>query len=186
MISSSGHFHNIWTRFMSGKNASKVPHFAALTGGYALAGPTNPRAYTRKELLGLTGITSRQLTYYIEKGAVDAPEGRTRAAKYTHNHVQQIRRTVDLKTRSNITVSEIAETFARRARSPGRKASSQENCQGYPKVQHVYQVTDGISIVSSGNLLASEQAILERLKKAATSSMKERARMVAETLARLK
>ena len=161
-------------------------HFELLNVPVEVPGPTTPRTYTRAELLDATGITARQLSYYIKLGVVDRPTGRTRAAKYTNNHRLQVSRVVDLLKRSDMSVTEIADAYSRIKRRSNRKTSPAHGNGQNPRVQHVFQVTDGVSIVYSEELLASERAILARMKKAAIQSHKERLRLLAESLEREK
>ncbi|MEN9419429.1 MAG: hypothetical protein RI988_3049 [Pseudomonadota bacterium] len=160
--------------------------FDSLLGPSEAARPTTPRTYTRAELLDATGITARQLSYYIKLGVVDRPTGRTRAAKYTNNHRLQVSRVADLLKRSDMTVTEIADAYSRIKRRSNRKTSPAHSNGKNPRVQHVFQVTEGVSIVYSEELLASERVILARMKKAAIQSDKERLRLLAESLEREK
>jgi DNA-binding transcriptional MerR regulator len=48
------------------------------------------REYPLDELCVLVDLPRRTVRYYIQLGLVDRPEGETRAARYTHRHVEQL------------------------------------------------------------------------------------------------
>ena len=48
------------------------------------------RTYTLDELCALSELPKRTVRYYIQIGLVDRPEGETRAARYTHTHLEQL------------------------------------------------------------------------------------------------
>ena len=51
---------------------------------------TAPQTYTLDQLAELAGVNRRTVRYYIQLGLVDSPEGQTRAAHYTWQHLKQL------------------------------------------------------------------------------------------------
>lgn len=154
----------------------------ALIGGYAMAPPTEPRSFSREELLKLTGITPSQLNYYVREGAVSKPIGRTRAARYSMGHVEQIRRVIDQLTIPGWTVGKIAEAAART--KTGRKAWSAPKSPGTVVTENAYSVSENVRIVVRQEPLAIEKDLVNRMIKAAEMTMKERRRYDSESLER--
>ena len=52
--------------------------------------PTPDTRYTLDQLADLAGVNRRTVRYYIQLGLVDSPEGQTRAAHYTWQHLKQL------------------------------------------------------------------------------------------------
>lgn len=48
------------------------------------------QTFTLDELCALTDLTKRTVRYYVQMGLVSRPEGETRAAKYTSEHLEQL------------------------------------------------------------------------------------------------
>lgn len=157
---------------------SKHTLFDELAGAYVAAGSSEAAPITRDRLLKLTGVTDSQLNYYIRQGAVKPPNGRTRAAKYSVDHVLQVRRVTHLLRRGDWTVQQIAESF-----DPSRRRTSASK-QRSAGVDHetIYRVNDRIRIVVSDDLLDVDRIILKRLLKAGESTIKERRVRVLESI----
>ena len=51
---------------------------------------TASQTYTLDQLADLAGVNRRTVRYYIQLGLVDSPEGQTRAAHYTWQHLKQL------------------------------------------------------------------------------------------------
>ena len=52
--------------------------------------PDPDARYSLEQLAGLAGINRRTIRYYIQLGLVDPPEGQTRAAYYTWQHLKRL------------------------------------------------------------------------------------------------
>lgn len=48
------------------------------------------QTFTLDELCSLTDLTKRTVRYYVQIGLVNRPEGETRAAKYSPQHLEQL------------------------------------------------------------------------------------------------
>jgi len=143
--------------------------------------PTSPQYYTRAQLLAATGITPRQLHYYIQSGAVSRPIGNTRAAKYTLKHLNQVQRVLALLGEREMTVAEIAEAFAPKRSNHAR--SRKPHAQPTKSTKEViYRVTEGVRIVASDALSPSEQVILRRLLAAGQTTVRERSKLALEAI----
>ena len=51
---------------------------------------TDQPTYSLDQLADLAGVNRRTVRYYIQLGLVDSPEGQTRAAHYTWQHLKQL------------------------------------------------------------------------------------------------
>lgn len=154
-----------------------LPHLQALIGGYLGAPDATPPRLSRTDLLKMAGITSRQLTYYIQCGAVSPPIGRTRSAAYTLDHVKQAKR-VRHHLSSEMTVAQIAEAFSRGGK--GLQKLRRSTAPAWPRQAQratIYRVSEGIHVFASEELLPTETFIIKRLLKAGELTAKERLRM---------
>lgn len=148
----------------------------------AFAPPTDPQFIKKADLLAAAGITSRQLRYFIQMGAVARPIGKSRHAQYTVAHLQQAKRVVwELQT-TDRTVAQIAEIHARK--TPGVRPAKQE-----PKVRPstaevsiTYRLTAGVSVVVRDRLLPTETQLLKKLLELGKLSLRERLQMTNESL----
>lgn len=151
---------------------------------YMTVSPTEPQFFSRSELLKAARISSRQLTYYMHKGAVARPIGKTRAAKFTIAHVHQAQRVVELLKNHQTTVSEIAETYA--SNTPGARAvktpSAARDRSAVKLIKH--PLTEGVCILVEEELLPTEKKLLSELLKVAKKFDRLRSKMVLETLTR--
>ena len=50
------------------------------------------KTFTIHELAEITGVSSRTVRFYVQRGLIDAPQGRGRGSAYTQQHVEQILR----------------------------------------------------------------------------------------------
>lgn len=146
--------------------------------------PTEPKVYSRSQLLTATGITSRQLSYLMQKGAVARPIGKTRAARYTISHLHQVQRAVELMTRYQTTVSEIAEAYA--SRTPGARAIKQPSAARPRSAERqiVHRLTDGVRVVVDEDLLPTEKKLLTALLKVGAQLEQDRMKLLDEVLTR--
>ncbi len=51
------------------------------------------KTYTLDELSAVTGITKRNVRYYMQKGLVDRPGGTGKGSYYTQTHLEQLQET---------------------------------------------------------------------------------------------
>jgi|SRR6185436_16621028 len=66
------------------------------------------RTYSADELAALSGTPRRTIRYYIQLGLVNRPEGETRAAFYTWQHLNQLLRIREL-TEQGISLDRIGQ-----------------------------------------------------------------------------
>lgn len=160
---------------------ARLSPFDSLMGGFAFASATEPTRVTRQKLLALTGVTDSQLSYYIRLGAVSGPNGRTRAAYYTMDHVKQVKRVVHLLKQPEWTVQQVAEAFKKSSRAYRKEPSAKPERSA---VEHetVHHINENIRIVVSQHLLDTDRVILRRLLKASEMSIKERRHRLLESL----
>lgn len=147
-----------------------------------VASPTETKFLTKEQILQVTGITSRQLRYYTEKGAVSRPIGHTRAAQYTIKHLHQVELVLKLMREHQTSVQEIAETYAENV--PEVKATKQKLHPASSQVQKllIYRLTSGIRIVANEDLLPTEKRLLQELLRTGKLSIARRAEMASESL----
>lgn len=69
------------------------------------------KTFSLDELCGLTGHPKRTVRYYIQLGLVSRPEGETRGAKYTDEHLGQLLRIKEL-TAAGVSLERIHEVLA--------------------------------------------------------------------------
>lgn len=146
--------------------------------------PTDTKFMSRTALLKATGITSRQLTYYTQRGAVARPVGKTRAAKYTVSHLHQVRRVVELLNKYQTTVAQIAEAFAGQIPSARpAKTKADPRPQSSTKL-HVLRLSDGIHIMVAEELLPTEKKLLRAILKAGELVQRDRLKLATEVMTR--
>lgn len=156
--------------------------FKRLLDPHRTAAPTTSQVFSRKELLAAAGITSRQLTYYMQKGVVARPLGNTRAAQYTASHLHQVQRVVELLQNGQVNVSEIAEAYA--PHTPGFRPTKRPPVE-VPKTcvkLLVYPLTPGVRIFVDENLLPTEERLLAALLKAGKIDQRTRLKLASEAL----
>ncbi len=146
--------------------------------------PTEPRTYSRAQLLAATGITSRQLTYFMQKGAVARPMGNTRAAKYTVSHLHQVQRVVELLKKHQTTVAEVAEAYA--SNTPGSRAVKQPSAARPRSAEKliVHRLTEGVRVVVDEDLLPTEKKLLAALLKVGKQVEDARLKLLDEAITR--
>jgi DNA-binding transcriptional MerR regulator len=163
---------------------AKYNRLDALFRHFMTDAPTEAKLFSRSELLTAAGITSRQLTYYIQKGAVARPIGKTRAAKFTIDHLHQAQRVVELLKNHQTTVPEIAEAYA--SNTPGARAvktpSLARDSSAVKLIKH--PLTAGVCILVDDELLPTEKRLLAELLKVAKKFNQLRTKLALETITR--
>jgi DNA-binding transcriptional MerR regulator len=100
------------------------------------------RSYTADELAALSGMPRRTIRYYIQLGLVDRPEGETRAAFYTWQHLNQLLRIREL-TEQGVSLDRISQ----RLKSQGEVAEgSNAASPGTISVRSHLQLASGLSL----------------------------------------
>lgn len=101
----------------------------------------NP-SYPLTELCALVDLPVRTVRYYIQQGLVDRPQGETRAARYSQQHVEQLL-AIKKWSAAGLSLDRIRELLAgtepnvpQRSRRPG----------SVEVVSHLY-VADGLEIL---------------------------------------
>jgi DNA-binding transcriptional MerR regulator len=105
-------------------------------------GENTDRTYSADELSTLCGMPRRTIRYYIQLGLVDRPEGETRAAFYTWQHLNQLLRIREL-TEQGVSLDRIAQ----RLKSTETIAkSSNPVSPGTISVRSHLQIAAGVSV----------------------------------------
>lgn len=68
---------------------------------------TAEKQFSIDELSELTGITPRNIRYYIQQGLVNKPQGERRGAWYTTDHLQQLLTVKRLREEEGISLDKI-------------------------------------------------------------------------------
>lgn len=146
--------------------------------------PTEPKFFSRSEVLIRAGITSRQLRYYIEMGAVARPIGKTRSAKFTLNHIHQAQRVATLLKESEMTVAMIAEAYS--SSTSGSRAIQTQKAPGDGSAVKLirHNLTDGVCILVHEELLPTEKKLLSDLLKVGKQFHHLRVQLVLEKFSR--
>lgn len=131
-------------------------------------------------LVSKTAVLSRQIRYWISVGAVDKPLGRSRAARYTNIHVDQV-----IAVRDRVVHGDRLQAIAhRKKRQPDamRDQSMLELFVGTAVAtptssmwQHV-TVSENIEIVARVGRSDLEHSIVNEMKRVASSMLKEAAK----------
>jgi DNA-binding transcriptional MerR regulator len=104
------------------------------------------RRYTLDELSAISGITPRNIRYYMQKGLVDRHLGSGRDAYYTHKHLEQLRQTRKWKS-AGLSLERIQEiirgvvTGQAKPLPPLRPADEEAS-----EVWHRFSVAKGVEI----------------------------------------
>jgi DNA-binding transcriptional MerR regulator len=105
-------------------------------------GQSTDRTYSADELSSLSGTPRRTIRYYIQLGLVDRPEGETRAAFYTWQHLNQLLRIREL-TEQGVSLDRIAQ----RLKTPETLASASAPVSpGSISVRSHLQIAAGVSV----------------------------------------
>ena len=100
------------------------------------------RTYSADELAALSGTPRRTIRYYIQLGLVSRPEGETRAAFYTWQHLNQLLRIRDL-TEQGISLDRISQ----RLKSEDTVAEASNRVEpGSISVRSHLQIASGLSL----------------------------------------
>ncbi len=103
---------------------------------------TTDRTYSADELAALSGTPRRTIRYYIQLGLVNRPEGETRAAFYTWQHLNQLLRIREL-TEQGISLDRISE---RLKSQDSATAASSPATPGTITVRSHLQIAAGVSL----------------------------------------
>lgn len=99
------------------------------------------RTYTSDELAALSGTPRRTIRYYIQLGLVDRPEGETRAAFYTWQHLNQLLRIREL-TEQGISLDRIGQRLKSSVTDPAASPAA----PGSISVRSHLQIASGLSL----------------------------------------
>lgn len=156
-------------------------HFlASMEAALGFQQKAKDKRYSKQELLRRTGITDRQLKYYIKEGAVDPPIGRTRASVYTEAHCLQIVRVLKMLQSPGVTLAAVVQALSEVKGGSGKKKDLIPTSSFGVLTQHVHSVSQGIRIVVDAKLLPSERDLLNRLLKASHVSDQLRRKLARE------
>ena len=114
----------------------------------------NTQTFSLDELCALTDLTKRTVRYYVQIGLVNRPEGETRAAKYSPQHLEQLL-LVKKWTAAGVSLDRIRELLqggSAPVPERGRVPGSIEVCS------HLH-VAEGVELVISKTLDADRNAV---------------------------
>lgn len=98
--------------------------------------------FSLDELCSLTDLSKRTVRYYVQMGLVSRPEGETRAAKYSSQHLEQLM-LIKKWTAAGVSLDRIHELL----RGEAPPVPSRPKTRGQIEVcSHVY-VAEGIELV---------------------------------------
>src|SRR5688572_2463114 len=108
-----------------------------------VADPDNlDRTYSADELASLSGMPRRTIRYYIQLGLVNRPEGETRAAFYTWQHLNQLLRIREL-TEQGVSLDRIGQRLKSQDMAT---ASPSPVAPGTMSVRSHLQIASGLSL----------------------------------------
>ena len=100
---------------------------------------TEPR-FTLKELVEASGVTERNIRYYIQQGLIPSARGRGRSAFYTPEHLEKLARVVDLRSRG-LSIDEIRESLTPKPAVAPRDAEMWEHVHLHPDIELVIRAS---------------------------------------------
>lgn len=115
--------------------------------------------FSLQEIAESSGIPSRTIRYYIEKGLIPHAKGNGRSAYYTPEHLQALERVAQLRS-TGMSLDEIRDTL----RSIGQQGRQRRR-------QHWERITlhDGLEIHVRSDAAEAVQIFLKRIEELAES-----------------
>ncbi len=101
---------------------------------------------TIDELVQVAGISKRTLKYYIQLGLVDRPIGETVSARYTINHIEQLKTVKNLQSQG-FSLSRIASLRQANLQIPAKSSKRTLKAPGSPIPKIEVQVHNRVSVV---------------------------------------
>lgn len=143
-------------------------------------GGDRPDGFAMSVLASKTAVLPRQIRYWISVGAVEKPRGRSRAARYTSAHIDQV-----IAVRDGLVQGDRLQAIAhRRKRQPdaiqGQAVVNlfEDTTVSTPSssMWHHVKVSETIFIVARVGRSDVERRIVNEMKRVATSMLKETVR----------
>lgn len=101
------------------------------------------KRFSIDELSDLSGITQRNIRYYIQEELVDKPEGLGRGAHYSDAHLQQLLTIKRMREEEGISLEKIKERWS--GGLPG-EAQAQEEMPGTQRVWQRLTLATGLEL----------------------------------------
>lgn len=116
-----------------------------------------------KDLAEMTGVSARSIRYYIQVGAVSPAAGKTRAARYSTKHVNEVAAVLGA-LRDGVPIAGMAANRARQ-RQPDAAGPGPD----WPEKgkQVVFKLTSNVSLLTKPGLNAQEKRLVRRILGAA-------------------
>ena len=140
-------------------------------------GGHHPDGFEMSTLVSKTVVSARRIRYWISVGAVDKPRGRSRAARYTKNHVGQV-----IAVRGRLEHGDSLQAIAHRRKRQSDALPDQSMmglfvAAGVPERvstlwKHV-QICENIFIIARVGGSVVELRVLNEMKRVASSMLKE-------------
>lgn len=140
-------------------------------------GGDHPDGFEMSTLVSKTVVSARRIRYWISVGAVDKPLGRSRAARYTNHHVDQVI-TVRDRLRHGDNLQAIAyrrnkKTDTLQDQTIQELFVSADACATDSSLWQHVQISDNIFIVARVGRADFEHRVLNEMKRLASSLVKE-------------
>ncbi|TAN41960.1 MAG: MerR family transcriptional regulator [Nitrospirae bacterium] len=103
----------------------------------------NKKQYTIEEICSLTGMTRRNIRYYVQIGLIDPPAGRGRGGFYNDSHLDKLRQIKSLQSKG-MNLASITE-YLKHGSADTDKVSLRE-------VWSKYEIAPGIEISIRGDI----------------------------------
>lgn len=127
------------------------------------------RRFSIDELNELTGITPRNIRYYIQEGLVTRPQGERRGAYYTSEHLQQLLTIKRMREEEGISLDKIKLRWA--SGLPGDATVTTE-AAGTQRVWQRVSLGEGLELNICPELNGYTQDELARLYRAVQDELK--------------
>jgi len=127
------------------------------------------KTYTLDELSTVTGITKRNVRYYMQKGLVDRPKGTGKGSYYTQTHLEQLQETRKWKQAglSLNRIHDIVRGVVKSSKKPLPPVQRGQN--GTFEVWNRSTIADGVELhidpVRSGLSREQAKALIEKVRR---------------------
>lgn len=122
------------------------------------------KIFSLDELCALVDLPKRTVRYYIQLGLVDHPEGETRSAYYTSEHLQQLVQ-VKALTQAGLSLERVGQVLQKAAEGPPLPPQQQPG--QYALKTHIY-LSRGVELVVDS---AAAQLSAEDIRSVANAAL---------------
>lgn len=135
----------------------------------------HPDGFQMSVLVSKTGVSPRQIRYWISIGAVDRPVGRSRAARYSNSHAQQV-----MQVQERLVHGERLQAITHRRHSNPGQMSEESEVEGLESdgtlplkasLWHRIEITDNLYIYARMSRSNLERQISNKMKRVAKSML---------------